>query len=486
MGKNSVDIFLCHNSADKDWVRALGERIEKVEWHDRNLKVFFDEWDIEPGENVLLRIEEGLKASRFVGVVLSPEMTKADWPTMEWTTQVYQDPAGKRGRIIPILLRDTDRQAGERIEIPLPLTILNRLDFRIKSNFSREFNKLIRRLRNEPPLRGKPSPGQSVRELHPAVAAQVVAGLPVGQEHPDPVEEMLLSNLLPVIEYPTTIWSAPTEARQPSDVWEKVPDNPPFKLVEKRLYTFTNLQKDNPFEPVIDSSGIRSEPVGPWMYDSDKWKWFIYLMHQELKNWCYKHAMLENKGRFFFRPAMEEGLEKDRLYVGFTKGRPRTVTKKCIRPDGSVFWVHQGTRLKFETLGERLYLKVDPCWVFTQNGKDVLRGKGVGPLSTRWGGKEQNGPILRHLVFWGHVLADGRNQIHIPVTDSRIRIGRIPSLTNINVGIENDNLRIKALVDQIENEIDLATDLVEVDVSSDEEDDALEDDSDDVFEDATS
>ncbi len=382
---------------------------------------------------------------------------------MEWTTQVYQDPAGKKGRIIPILLRDMDIETGDRIEIPLPLTILNRLDFREKSNYSREFNKLIRRLRNEPPVRGRLSPGQSVSGLHPATAAQIVAGLPVGQEYPDPIEEILLSNLLPVLKYPTTIWSAPTDARRAEDVWKKVENNPPFKLAEKRLFTFTNLQIDNPFSPVIDKGNIKAEPVGPWIYDEDRWKWFLFMMHQALKSWCYHNAMLENKQRYFFRPQLEEDHEVDRIYHGFTKGIPRTVTKKCTRPNGSVFWVHQAARLKYETLGERLYLKVDPCWVFTQDGKNVLRGKVVGPLSTRWGGREQNGPILRHLIFWGHVLAKGKVKIQFPAGDDQVIIGRVPSLTNVDVGIETDSISIKALEAQIEDEIDLATDMVEID-----------------------
>ena len=114
--------------------------------------------------------------------------------------------------------------------------------------------------------------------MHPATAAQVVAGLPIDQDEPDPVEEILLANLLPVLSYPNTIWSASTEARKPKDVWEIVEHNPPFRLLERRLYTFINLQNDNPFDPVIDKTSVRSEAVGPWVYDQDKWKWFLYLI----------------------------------------------------------------------------------------------------------------------------------------------------------------------------------------------------------------
>jgi hypothetical protein len=43
--------------------------------------------------------------------------------------------------------------------------------------------------------------------------------------------------------------------------------------------------------------------------------------------------------------------------------------------------------------------RIDPCNVFTSDGKQLLTGKSVGPLSMKWGGKERNAAILRHIVF---------------------------------------------------------------------------------------
>ena len=44
-----VDVFLCHNGADKEWVRNLAEQIESETFdghlNGRPLRVFFDEWD---------------------------------------------------------------------------------------------------------------------------------------------------------------------------------------------------------------------------------------------------------------------------------------------------------------------------------------------------------------------------------------------------------------------------------------------------------
>src|SRR4051812_37977733 len=112
------DVFLCHNRADKDWTRSLGETIESEKWSGRKLSVFFDEWDIEPGDNILLRLNEGLKVSRFVAVVLSPEMLGSDWCGLELPSVLAQDPVNRQGRLIPLLLRDQDLATKQRIEVP--------------------------------------------------------------------------------------------------------------------------------------------------------------------------------------------------------------------------------------------------------------------------------------------------------------------------------------------------------------------------------
>lgn len=66
--KETIDVFLCHNAADKDWVRGLAEQIESETLDGlttgRQLRTFFDGWDIDVGQNVLERINRGLTACR--------------------------------------------------------------------------------------------------------------------------------------------------------------------------------------------------------------------------------------------------------------------------------------------------------------------------------------------------------------------------------------------------------------------------------------
>jgi len=113
------DLFFCHAGADKAWVRDLGARLEAERIGNRNIEVFFDEWDIDHGENIVAKIDEGLKQARFCAVVLSPAMLKREWPQAEWTARFMADPSGRKGQLIPILLHERDPETRELIDIPM-------------------------------------------------------------------------------------------------------------------------------------------------------------------------------------------------------------------------------------------------------------------------------------------------------------------------------------------------------------------------------
>ena len=184
------DIFLCHNSANKDWVQTLSTKIESEEYEGRQLKVFFDEWDIRPGTNIVLELEKALSKSRFVGVVLSHEMLKAEWPTMEWTIAVSDDPSGRKGKVVPILLDNCD--------IPASLKIRNVLFFRNDVEYKKSYPKLISM------LMGDLLPRNSYIST---TSHQNSAESNFSLQYHDVQNEQLASNLFPVTYFPDTIWS---------------------------------------------------------------------------------------------------------------------------------------------------------------------------------------------------------------------------------------------------------------------------------------
>jgi hypothetical protein len=156
------DVFLCHNRADKDWARELGARLEaeSIDGTEdgRRIRVFFDEWDIEKGENIVARLGDELASGAFVAAVMSPEFFGSNWTRFEWTDIVARDPANASGRLLPLRLRDVSLDGTARLTLRAPFNALRHFDFRSEAHFESEFQDLLRRLRNQPLPRGRAWP----------------------------------------------------------------------------------------------------------------------------------------------------------------------------------------------------------------------------------------------------------------------------------------------------------------------------------------
>ncbi|MBL9085899.1 MAG: toll/interleukin-1 receptor domain-containing protein [Planctomycetia bacterium] len=445
------DLFLCHSKVDAEWVRNLAERVEREQWNGRLLRVAFDEWDVAPGDNVVTRIMELLEQSRHVAVVLSPEMLASEFCRFEWSMAVYDDPAGVRRRVMPILLRDVDRSGMNRIQIPPALKILSWLDFRKSSRASSEYQRLLALLRDEAMPRGRRRTPEAIADRIPArpIPSPSSAGA-------DSVLESILSNVFPVTAYPETVWSAPTSLTREGDVLAAMEPAvrraaPAFVLREQRIFTFADLTDvGGPFGPHVDPRGVRAEAVQAWRSQPARWRWYVELLNKALL--CHArydlHLRAEYEGSellvHFPAEVDEAGQPRDRVRP--FSGARRTVAKRCVRTDSSEFWIHHGCRLRFETLGEALYLQAIPSWVMSLDGLRAQRGPDVGAITAQWGGREKNAAILRNLLFWGQTLAAGKNEILVPTGGRPICIRPLPTVTQTTSGIAGDFVRIAALV----------------------------------------
>ena len=66
----NYDAFLSYSSRDKKAVRALANRLK-----DDGLRVWLDDWVIQPGDPISLTIQHGLEASRILLMCMSPAYT---------------------------------------------------------------------------------------------------------------------------------------------------------------------------------------------------------------------------------------------------------------------------------------------------------------------------------------------------------------------------------------------------------------------------
>lgn len=446
------DLFLCHTGADKDWTRHLGARLEAEHVQGRPIEVFFDEWDIDYGENILTKIDQGLRQSRYVGLVLSPRMVQAEWPTAEWQSQVMADPTGKRGKILPILRYKFDPESGEPIDLPFVLAPLKRFDFTRDQTFEAEFARLVRRLSDLPPARGPRRGG-----LGAALGAP-----PVGQEAPDAVDEALPSNLFPVLRLPEVLYSDATPARRKSEVWAVLKGKrvSPFTLHGERLISFVPPGPANPFRTFLSGTAPRSERVSDWLADPDLSRQLLGMLNAGLREHCYHLGIFTSKKdrAQFYCPIFADGDGREFRWGtvnasgagGGSTGRSRALAKLKTRPDGTQFGVHMSAAMRFIALGDRLFLLIEPGWFFTTDGITPLEGAEVGRYSTLWGGKERNAAVLRNVLMWGLLVAEGRREIAVNLGTAEapvvVYVQSVPAHTKLSAGRVGDAIRLDRIL----------------------------------------
>jgi small GTP-binding protein len=99
------DVFISHSSRDKAAARELAERLKAD-----GLRVWFDEWEVRPGDMIGLKIRHGLERSRTLLLLMSANASESEWVTFESQTILFNDPTNQQRRFIPLRLDDTEPQ----------------------------------------------------------------------------------------------------------------------------------------------------------------------------------------------------------------------------------------------------------------------------------------------------------------------------------------------------------------------------------------
>nr|VFJ91992.1 MAG: TIR domain-containing protein [Candidatus Kentron sp. H]VFJ92276.1 MAG: TIR domain-containing protein [Candidatus Kentron sp. H]VFK01448.1 MAG: TIR domain-containing protein [Candidatus Kentron sp. H] len=127
------DVFLSHSHQDKAAVHALARRLEKD-----GLTVWLDDWVIQPGDPIGLKIQQGVENTRVLILCMSPAYFASQWGQLEHHSLLFRDPANTERRFIPLLLADC--------RIPAILAQFARIDWRsqVDEEWFRESFRFIR------------------------------------------------------------------------------------------------------------------------------------------------------------------------------------------------------------------------------------------------------------------------------------------------------------------------------------------------------
>jgi hypothetical protein len=95
-------VFLSHNKGDAEEARTLGVHLQLV-----GASVWLDEWEIEPGDSISARLNEGLKTFDVFLVIWSANAARSRWVGREVETAIHSTIDDPNRRIVPVLLDET-------------------------------------------------------------------------------------------------------------------------------------------------------------------------------------------------------------------------------------------------------------------------------------------------------------------------------------------------------------------------------------------
>jgi len=133
----AYDVFISYSHADKEWVRRwLLPCLE-----DAGLRVCIDFRDFDIGVPSLVNMERAVENSHRTLLVLTPAWVESEWTDFEVLLTQTTDPAGRRRRLLPILLQPC--QPLRRI------AMLTRADFTQPDNWDTQLQRVVAAVRGE-------------------------------------------------------------------------------------------------------------------------------------------------------------------------------------------------------------------------------------------------------------------------------------------------------------------------------------------------
>lgn len=99
-----MKIFISHNSKDKPIVGEIAQQLASAFGQEN---VFYDSWSIQPGDDILDRMNEGLEKSDVFFFFMSPNSLSSDMVKIEWQSALFRKIKQNNVRFIPVLIGDT-------------------------------------------------------------------------------------------------------------------------------------------------------------------------------------------------------------------------------------------------------------------------------------------------------------------------------------------------------------------------------------------
>jgi hypothetical protein len=182
-----------------------------------------------------------------------------------------------------------------------------------------------------------------------------------------------------------------------------------FREWNGNIVTFENLQDSgNLYSGLVDSRTIKKESLDSWLKDADKARIIIDLLNRELRHHAISNIHLYyslDRHKFFYSTDTERREESWQARYG--KATRQVAAKMWTAQLNRDIYCHPAFFADFIRLGERIFLRIKPTFILTEDGKRVIAGAEEGTVITRLSYDKYNGNYLNTILFWIYKLGGG-------------------------------------------------------------------------------
>jgi hypothetical protein len=101
-----ANVFISHRGIDKAAATRLAEAIRLAQHN-----VWLDEWEIQIGDSIIARINDGLEGANYVVVCYSDSGVSPPWMGREWQSALARQLQGHNVKLLPVRLTGGDPPA---------------------------------------------------------------------------------------------------------------------------------------------------------------------------------------------------------------------------------------------------------------------------------------------------------------------------------------------------------------------------------------
>lgn len=124
-------VFISYTSSDKQLAREIAEALQQ-----RSIEVWYDEWELRPGDNLIELINQGISSADALVVLVSDEFGKSKWAQHELSTWLLSETGHNRKVVLPVRVRGAS----------MPFDLQNRVYIDLPDESESSVNRLVQQI----------------------------------------------------------------------------------------------------------------------------------------------------------------------------------------------------------------------------------------------------------------------------------------------------------------------------------------------------